>query len=487
MAKPGLDGHDRGAKVVARALRDAGFEVIYTGLWQTPEQIAETAVQEDADAVGLSCHSGAHLTLFPEVVTALRDRGADDVVLFGGGIIFGDDVGALEATGFERLFPPGTPLNEIDRVAAGPARCEGARVTEDRHRTFSGIDLEPVYGPEDLGGFDPARDLGAPGAYPMTRGVYPTMYRDKLWTMRQFAGFGSPAQTNAPLPLPARPRPDRALGRVRPADADGPRLRRPFSRGEVGRCGVAVDSAADMDTLFDGIPLGDVTTSMTINGPAPIAVRVLPGRRRAPGRRVARPRRDAADRHLQGVHRAEGMAVPAAAAPAADRRPDGVLRGGGAAVPPDQRERLPHPRGRLDRRAGARVHAGRRPRVRGARDPARPRRRRVRAAAVLLLQRAHRPVRGGREVPGGASDLGAVAPRPLRRAATSARGGCASTRRPPAARSPPSSPTTTSSAPRWRRSPPCSAARSRCTRTRSTRSSRCRPTARCGSRCAPSR
>jgi methylmalonyl-CoA mutase C-terminal domain/subunit len=113
VAKPGLDGHDRGAKVVARALRDAGFEVIYTGLWQAPEQIAETAVQEDADAVGLSCHSGAHLTLFPEVVTALRDRGADDVVLFGGGIIFGDDVGALEATGFERLFPPGTPLVEI--------------------------------------------------------------------------------------------------------------------------------------------------------------------------------------------------------------------------------------------------------------------------------------------------------------------------------------------------------------------------------------
>ncbi|HYJ61815.1 MAG TPA: cobalamin B12-binding domain-containing protein [Actinomycetota bacterium] len=113
VAKPGLDGHDRGAKVVARALRDAGFEVIYTGLWQTPEQIAETAVQEDADAVGLSCHSGAHLTLFPEVVAALRARGADDVVLFGGGIIFGDDVGALEADGFERLFPPGTPLDEI--------------------------------------------------------------------------------------------------------------------------------------------------------------------------------------------------------------------------------------------------------------------------------------------------------------------------------------------------------------------------------------
>ncbi len=113
VAKPGLDGHDRGAKVVARALRDAGFEVIYTGLWQTPEQIAETAVQEDADAVGLSCHSGAHMTLFPEVVEALRARGAGDVVLFGGGIIFGADVTALEAAGFERIFPPGTPLAEI--------------------------------------------------------------------------------------------------------------------------------------------------------------------------------------------------------------------------------------------------------------------------------------------------------------------------------------------------------------------------------------
>src|SRR5881409_3732844 len=87
VAKPGLDGHDRGAKVVARALRDAGFEVIYTGLFQTPEQIAETAIQEDADAVGLSCHSGAHMTLFPKVVQALRDREAGDVLVFGGGII----------------------------------------------------------------------------------------------------------------------------------------------------------------------------------------------------------------------------------------------------------------------------------------------------------------------------------------------------------------------------------------------------------------
>src|SRR5580765_3825575 len=102
VAKPGLDGHDRGAKVVARALRDAGFEVIYTGLFQTPEQIAETAIQEDADAVGLSCHSGAHMTLFPKVVKELRARGAEDVVVVGGGVIPAADVPKLEAAGIEK-------------------------------------------------------------------------------------------------------------------------------------------------------------------------------------------------------------------------------------------------------------------------------------------------------------------------------------------------------------------------------------------------
>jgi methylmalonyl-CoA mutase C-terminal domain/subunit len=113
VAKPGLDGHDRGAKVVARALRDAGFEVIYTGLHQTPEQIAETAVQEDADAVGLSCHSGAHMTLFPRVVEQLRERGAGDILVFGGGIVPTEDVPSLEADGIERIFTPGASTGEI--------------------------------------------------------------------------------------------------------------------------------------------------------------------------------------------------------------------------------------------------------------------------------------------------------------------------------------------------------------------------------------
>ena len=113
VAKPGLDGHDRGAKVVARALRDAGFEVVYTGLHQTPEQIAETAIQEDADAVGLSCHSGAHMTLFPRVVSLLREKGAGDVLVFGGGIIPKDDIAKLAAIGVEKIFTPGATTGEI--------------------------------------------------------------------------------------------------------------------------------------------------------------------------------------------------------------------------------------------------------------------------------------------------------------------------------------------------------------------------------------
>ena len=113
VAKPGLDGHDRGAKVVAAALRDAGMEVIYTGLHQTPEMIASAAVQEDVDAVGLSIMSGAHNTLFPAVVGELRKRGADDVVVFGGGIIPEADIDRLKSAGVRGVFTPGTSLGTI--------------------------------------------------------------------------------------------------------------------------------------------------------------------------------------------------------------------------------------------------------------------------------------------------------------------------------------------------------------------------------------
>ncbi|MFZ9899667.1 MAG: cobalamin B12-binding domain-containing protein [Gemmatimonadaceae bacterium] len=113
VAKPGLDGHDRGAKVVAAALRDAGMEVIYTGLHQTPEMIASAAVQEDVDVVGLSILSGAHMTLFPRVRQLLADQGRDDILITGGGIIPAEDMAALEALGVGKLFGPGTPTTDL--------------------------------------------------------------------------------------------------------------------------------------------------------------------------------------------------------------------------------------------------------------------------------------------------------------------------------------------------------------------------------------
>jgi methylmalonyl-CoA mutase, C-terminal domain len=113
VAKPGLDGHDRGIKVVARALRDAGVEVIYTGLHQTPDQIAAAAVQEDVDAVGLSCLSGAHMTLFPKVVGLLKEQGASEVIVFGGGIIPDADIPKLKESGIAEIFTPGTATAKI--------------------------------------------------------------------------------------------------------------------------------------------------------------------------------------------------------------------------------------------------------------------------------------------------------------------------------------------------------------------------------------
>jgi methylmalonyl-CoA mutase C-terminal domain/subunit len=113
VAKAGLDGHDRGAKIIARALRDAGFEVIYTGLHQTPDMIAEAAVQEDVDAIGLSILSGAHMTLFPAVINALKARGADDVAIFGGGIVPQDDIQPLKQAGVMEIFTPGVSTQAI--------------------------------------------------------------------------------------------------------------------------------------------------------------------------------------------------------------------------------------------------------------------------------------------------------------------------------------------------------------------------------------
>ncbi len=123
VAKPGLDGHDRGAKIVARALRDAGFEVIYTGLHQTPEQIVATAIQEDVDAIGLSVLSGAHNYLFARVLELLKEKGAGDVVVFGGGIIPAEDIQALKAMGVKELFTPGASTQDIVRFVKEHVRA----------------------------------------------------------------------------------------------------------------------------------------------------------------------------------------------------------------------------------------------------------------------------------------------------------------------------------------------------------------------------
>ncbi|MGA2927989.1 MAG: cobalamin B12-binding domain-containing protein [Solirubrobacteraceae bacterium] len=123
VAKPGLDGHDRGAKIIARALRDAGMEVIYTGLHQTPEQIVETVIQEDADAVGLSILSGAHMTLVPRVLELLKEQGVDDVLVTVGGTIPGDDVSQLKEAGVAEVFGPGSPTQQIVDFIRGAVRA----------------------------------------------------------------------------------------------------------------------------------------------------------------------------------------------------------------------------------------------------------------------------------------------------------------------------------------------------------------------------
>lgn len=129
VCKPGLDGHDRGAKVVAAALRDAGMEVIYTGLRQTPSMIVESAMQEDVDAIGLSMHSAAHMTIFPKVLTLLREKGLDHMLLTGGGVIPDEDMAALTGMGVGKLFGPGTPMSDIAtyvKAEVGRRRAERA-------------------------------------------------------------------------------------------------------------------------------------------------------------------------------------------------------------------------------------------------------------------------------------------------------------------------------------------------------------------------
>ena len=221
---------------------------------------------------------------------------------------------------------------------------------------MGGIEIAPVYTADDVK-IDYARDLGSPGEYPFTRGVYETMYRGRLWTMRQFAGFGTAEETNERFRyLLEHGQTGLSTAFDMPTlmghDSDSPR-----SEGEVGREGVAVDSLEDMARLFDGDParrgLDVDDDQLARRDPA----RLLRLRRRAAGRPALGAARDDPDRHPQGVHRAEGVHLPARALDAARDRHGRVLRAGDAALAPDLGLRVPHPRGGLDGRPGARVHA----------------------------------------------------------------------------------------------------------------------------------
>ena len=318
-------------------------------------------------------------------------------------------------------------------MAIEPREKPEYKEREAEFSTMSGQPIAPLYGPEHAPA-DPEETIGAPGEYPFTRGPYPSMYRGRLWTMRQFAGFGTVEETNERFHyLLDHGQTGLSTAFDMPTlmgyDSDHAR-----SLGEVGREGVAVDTLDDMEQLFDGIPLGGVTTSMTINAPAAIllAFYVLVGEQQGvpPEKLGGTIQTDILKEYIAQKE----WCFPIE--PAMRLVTDMIewCTREHAALAPGLDLRLPHPRGRLDRPAGARLHAQGRLHLRRAGARARPRRRRLRPPPLLLLQRPHRLLRGDRQVPGGAPDLGPRdAARPTAPSARS-RCGCASTPRPPASR-----------------------------------------------------
>ena len=274
-------------------------------------------------------------------------------------------------------------------------------MADDVRRTDSGIEIKPVYTADDLAGWDPDAQLGRPGQAPYTRGIYPSMYRGRLWTMRQYSGFGTAEATNerfkfllgagqtglsCAFDLPTQ------MG----YDSDHPR-----AEGEVGKVGVAIDSLDDMRLLLDGIPLDKVTTSMTINSTAADPAAALRAGRRGAGRRQ---RRASAARSRTTCSRSTSPAAPTSTRP-------GRRCGSSPTSSPTAASASPawntisisgyHIReAGLDGGAGDRLHARQRHRLRAGGDRRRPRRRRVRAPAVVLLERPQQLLRRGRQVPG---------------------------------------------------------------------------------------
>lgn len=269
----------------------------------------------------------------------------------------------------------------------------------------SGLPVEPVYGPEALEGWDPERSLGVPGSYPFTRGVYPSMYTGRPWTMRQYAGFGTARESNARYrQLIAHGTTGLSVAFDLPTQM-GHDSDTPIASGEVGKVGVAIDSVEDMRVLFGGIPLDKVSTSMTINAPAALLLLLyqLVGEEEgvAAGQLNGTVQNDVLKEYI-----ARDLHLPAAAVAAADRGHLPVLPGRDPPVEHHLHLRLPHGGGGRLARAGDRLHARQRHRLCAYRCCRRDGRRRLRAAAVLLLRRADDAARRGRQVPGRATDLG---------------------------------------------------------------------------------
>lgn len=289
IGKPGLDGHDVGAKVVARALMDRGMEVIYLGLHKRVEEIVETAIQEDVHCIGLSILSGAHLEIAQKLLGLLKKEGAEDILIVLGGNIPEEDHQRLMERGISAVFATGSSLEEIgsyiEKALSEKAASPSPKEEKPQKRTReegpgelkevlleSGISVKPVYTAEDIQSISPEGEIGKPGQYPYTRGIHPLMYRKRPWTMRQYAGFATPRETNqrfkyliengqtglnVAFDLPSQ------MG----LDSDDPR-----SEGEVGRVGMAVDSLKDFEEAFEGIPLDLISTSLTINAVSAIMI-----------------------------------------------------------------------------------------------------------------------------------------------------------------------------------------------------------------------
>ncbi len=298
------------------------------------------------------------------------------------------------------------------------------------HRTDSGIEIQPVYRAEDLAGWDPETKLGEPGSFPYTRGVHAEMYRSKLWTMRQYAGFGSAESTNERFKFLLDAGQTGLSCAFDLPDPDGLRLGPPAGRGRgrQGGCGhrLAGRHAAPHGRPADG--QGDHVDDHQRHGrhPAP-PLRAGGGGAGRPGRQDPRHH---PERHPEGVHRPGDVYLPTPALDAADRRHVLVLRRQPAELEHDLDFRLPHPRGGIDGGTGDRLHVGQRHRVRGSGDRGRYGHRRLRPAAVVLLERPQQPLRGGGQVPGRPPHVGAHHDGALRGQGSAQRRCCVSTPRP---------------------------------------------------------